>query len=84
MENLKKSATEDDKKRQEDLKQAEVYESHSKFMKSKVSLEWRPVSKTIFTCSLHCETLIGFIVYHLLGPIHVSPLSLSINLDLLR
>lgn len=37
MENLKKAATEDDKKRQEDKKQADVYESHSKFMKSKVS-----------------------------------------------
>lgn len=37
MENLKKAASEDDKKRQEDKKQADVYESHSKFMKSKVS-----------------------------------------------
>ena len=36
LENLKKSASEDDKKRLEDRKQAEVYESHSKFMKSKV------------------------------------------------
>lgn len=37
MENLKKAASEDDQKRQEDKKQADVYESHSKFMKSKVS-----------------------------------------------
>ena len=37
MENLKKAASEDDKKRIEDKKQADVYESHSKFMKSKVS-----------------------------------------------
>lgn len=37
MEDLKKAASEDDKKRVEDKKQAEVYDSHSKFMKSKVS-----------------------------------------------
>jgi len=37
MENLKKAASEDGKKRLEDKKQADVYESHSKFMKSKVS-----------------------------------------------
>ena len=37
MENLKKNASEDDKKREEDRKQSEVYESHSKFMKCKVS-----------------------------------------------
>lgn len=37
IENLKKTTLEDDKKRQEDIKQAEVFESHSKFMKSKVS-----------------------------------------------
>ena len=37
MENLKKDASEDDKKREEDRKQSEVYESHSKFMKCKVS-----------------------------------------------
>ena len=37
MENLKKNASEDDKKRDEDRKQSEVYESHSKFMKCKVS-----------------------------------------------
>lgn len=37
METLKKAASEDDKKRSEDKKQTDVYESHSKFMKSKVS-----------------------------------------------
>ena len=37
MENLKKAVSEDDKKRSEDKKQSDVYESHSKFMKSKVS-----------------------------------------------
>lgn len=37
MENLKKNASEDDKKKEEDRKQSEVYESHSKFMKCKVS-----------------------------------------------
>ena len=37
MENLKKAVSEDDKKRIEDKKQVDVYESHSKFMKSKVS-----------------------------------------------
>lgn len=37
MEDLKNAASEDDKKRLEDKKHAEVYESHSKFMKSKVS-----------------------------------------------
>lgn len=36
MENLKKAASEDDKIKKEDKQQAEVYESHSKFMKSKV------------------------------------------------
>ena len=34
--NLKKAASDDEKRRREDKKQAEVYESHSKFMKSKV------------------------------------------------
>ena len=37
MENLKKAASEDGRKQSEDKKQADVYESHSKFMKSKVS-----------------------------------------------
>ena len=56
MENLKKAASEDDKKRQEDKKQADVYESHSKFMKSKVStirniyrvvkISWQPAHFT--------------------------------------
>lgn len=34
--NLKKAASDDEKRRREDKKQAEVYESHSKFMKSKI------------------------------------------------
>ena len=37
IENLKKAASDNSKKRQEEKRQAEVYESHSKFMKSKVN-----------------------------------------------
>lgn len=36
MAKLKKAASSDEMRRKEDKKQAEVYESHSKFMKSKV------------------------------------------------
>ena len=37
IDSLKKAASDDNKKRQEEKRQTEVFESHSKFMKSKVS-----------------------------------------------
>jgi len=47
IENLKKAATDNDKKRQEDKKQADVYESHSKFMKAKVNKLFNKLRETL-------------------------------------
>ena len=47
---LKKAASADETRRKEDKKQAEVYESHSKFMKSKVPY----ICSQHFNYYLHC------------------------------